>query len=169
MPHPEDNFDTLRRALKLKRHEQPPPGYFTGFSREVISRIRRDGLHTRISALEAVTWEAPWLERVLGWFQARPLYPSLAAMAACLVVIGGVIYSERPAVTAAESGTATIGQPQEIAGFGAAPAAPRAPEMGFGSGPLGALPPGSTLFDRSRSLQTAPVFGVTNLLQPPQP
>ncbi len=34
------NFDELKRLLKLKRHEIPPPGYFNNFSGEVISRIR---------------------------------------------------------------------------------------------------------------------------------
>ncbi len=36
----EQNFDELKRLLKLKRHEVPPPGYFNNFSGEVISRIR---------------------------------------------------------------------------------------------------------------------------------
>ena len=34
------DFSELKRLLKLKRHEVPPPGFFNHFSEEVVARIR---------------------------------------------------------------------------------------------------------------------------------
>jgi hypothetical protein len=61
-PTPED-FDALRRLLALKRHEQPPPGYFTRFSDKVIARIEAEGLLPQPS----------WWRRILGTVEIRPL------------------------------------------------------------------------------------------------
>jgi len=71
---PEENISKL---LRLKRHEQPPPGYFDGFLREFQSRQRAELL--RLSLWEIV-WErisciAPSLQ------VPRLAYASVAALA----------------------------------------------------------------------------------------
>ena len=39
MRSPPDNFDSLRKVLRVKRHEQPPPRYFNEFASHVMARI----------------------------------------------------------------------------------------------------------------------------------
>ena len=60
-----EEFDQLRRLLALKRHEQPPPGYFNMLPRRVIAR------------LEAAQSVGPvsWFEK---WVQVLQLRPRLA-------------------------------------------------------------------------------------------
>ena len=59
---PED-FESLRRLLAVKRHEQPPPGYFDHFSDKVIARIEAEGLAIRPS----------WWQRLFPELDARPV------------------------------------------------------------------------------------------------
>jgi len=165
MQHPEENFDGLRRALKLKRHEQPPPGYFNNLSAQIISRIRENDAHDRAGALDAAVWEAPWLNRVLDFLQARPTYAGVLGAAACALLIAGLVYSERPAGLAASDGP-RLGDPQNIAGSGLLNNTTESSLVGASASPIGALPPGTTLFDKVRPFQSAPAFTSTNLLRP---
>jgi hypothetical protein len=72
-----DNFDDLRRLLALKRHEQPPPGYFQSFSAKVVARIE---------AAETAAAAMPWWKRWLAGIEAGP------AMAFSMaVVVGGAL------------------------------------------------------------------------------
>jgi len=92
-PEPE-NFEALQRLLKFKRHEQPPPGYFNDFSHQVIAQIRagsaRDGEHV----FDRLSWEVPWLQRLIESFQAKPALAMGFGAAMCALLVGGVIYSE---------------------------------------------------------------------------
>ena len=88
----ENNFESLRRLLALKRHETPPPGYFENFSGEVTARIRAgEG-----SATERQVIELPWLFRLLSAFEAKPAFAGAFASALCLLLLFGIVFAERP-------------------------------------------------------------------------
>lgn len=88
-----EKFDSLRRLLALKRHEQPPPGYFNRFSREVISRIKAGETGGEISM------ETSWIQRLLGMFEVKPVFAGAFGMAVCALLISGVISSEHTVAT----------------------------------------------------------------------
>jgi hypothetical protein len=94
----ENNFESLRRLLALKRHETPPPGYFENFSREVTARIRAgEGGSTERRVLEA-----PWFFRVFLAFESKPAFAGGFAFALCLLLLVGIVYAERPDVAPQE-------------------------------------------------------------------
>ena len=90
-----ENFDSLRRLLALKRYEQPPPRFFSDFSTQVIARIERGEAAERGLALESLLWDAPWLQRILAAFEAKPVLAGVFGVAICTLLISGVIYSEQ--------------------------------------------------------------------------
>jgi len=89
-----ENFEQLRRLVKLKRYEQPPPGYFNGFSREVIARIKLGERGEDSAVIGRLLWEAPWLQRIWAAFEAKPVLAGAFGLAMCAFLISGVIYSE---------------------------------------------------------------------------
>jgi hypothetical protein len=89
-----ENFDALRRLLKLKRCEQPPPGYFNDFSRQVLAQIKARANKDRENVFERLSWEVPWLQRLIEAFQAKPALAVSFGAAVCTLLVGGVIYSE---------------------------------------------------------------------------
>jgi len=91
-----ENFEQLRRLLKIKRYEQPPPRYFNDFSSRVIARIRLgEQGEENAPLIERVLWEAPWLQRIWAAFEAKPVLAGVSGLAMCALLITGVIYSER--------------------------------------------------------------------------
>ena len=90
-----ENFEPLRRLLALKRHEQPPPGYFNDFSRQVITRIKAGEKGERGAFIERLLWEAPWLQRIWAAFEAKPILAGVFGVAVCGLLITGVLYSDR--------------------------------------------------------------------------
>src|SRR6266581_153488 len=93
--HEHENFDSLRRLLALKRHEQPPPRYFQDFSGQVIARIRAGERADRSSFWESLSWEAPWLQRLWGSFETKPVLAGALGMIVCGMLVTGVVYSQK--------------------------------------------------------------------------
>jgi len=82
----------LKRLLKLKRHEVPPPGYFNHFSDSVISRLQA-GEGQKESAVERLNESAPWLASLLHIFEARPGVIGAFATCLCLLLVLGAVFT----------------------------------------------------------------------------
>lgn len=97
----QENFESVRRLMALKRHEQPPPGYFSHFSSEVIARIRveRDGKVYEQSFLIRILSGAPWLTRLWQGVEAKPAFAGVFGAAVCGLLVSGIVYSERSSST----------------------------------------------------------------------
>jgi hypothetical protein len=107
-----ENFDSLRRLLTVKRHEQPPPGYFDQFTSEVMARLRSGEQH-RPDLLGDLDDDAPWVQRLLWFFNARPAMAGAFGVMACAVLLGGIYFSQ----PGGES-TAGVGGGATLAGSG---------------------------------------------------
>ena len=99
----ESNFESLRRLLALKRHEMPSLGFFDGFSKRVIARIRAGEAETTARPSERLSGQVPWLLKFLQAFEAKPVFAGAYAFALCLLLIAGVIFAERPEPTSEAS------------------------------------------------------------------
>jgi hypothetical protein len=95
----ENNFESLRRLLALKRYETPPPGYFNSFSSQVVQRIRVGDPGISGSWVDDLFGQAPWLGKLAQIFDVKPVFASTFAGVLCLLLFLGIIYSERPEFT----------------------------------------------------------------------
>lgn len=90
-----ENFDQLRKLLALKRHEQPPPGYFDKFSKHVIMRLHAGDKGEVETFSERLFNEAPWLQAILHAFQTKPVLAGGSGAAACALVLALIVVSGR--------------------------------------------------------------------------
>jgi len=95
--HPEqEDFEQLRRLLALKRYEQPPPRYFNEFSRQVIVRIQAGD--QGLGKAEGQSWDSPWrpwLLRLWGALNARPVLAGACSVAALAALFSAVLLSDQ--------------------------------------------------------------------------
>jgi len=112
MNHDPESFEDLRRLLALKRHEQPPPGYFNQFSREVLVRIRAGERAPDSAVLERLFGEPAWLRRVWSAFESKPVFAGGFGFALCAALVTGVFYSE----TGESRNTALLPQAEPMPG-----------------------------------------------------
>jgi hypothetical protein len=86
-----EEFDALRKLLALKRHEQPPPGYFDQLPRAILARIEA-------GALEA---ESGFWEKLLNGITLRPAvaYSAVGIVCAGLVVGFGLVVNDDTSAT----------------------------------------------------------------------
>lgn len=114
------DFEALRRLLKLKRHEKPPPRYFNDFSSQVLDRIKANAPADRENVMERMVWESPWLQRILGAFQDKPIVAGAFGAAVCALLLGGLLYADygvkpdAPGLATAQSLPAVGAQPAGI-------------------------------------------------------
>ncbi len=117
MSNAPEEFEQLRKLLKLKRYEQPPPRFFNEFSGQVIDGIERAA--SRGSA-DRFLDNAPWLVRFFRTLERNALVEGSFVTGVCALLIGGIVYSEY--VVDQPSGTDSANadfaaKPAEVSGF----------------------------------------------------
>jgi hypothetical protein len=153
MSENENDFEPLRRLLVLKRYEIPPPGYFNSFSSRVIQRIRAGESGASANWMEELFNQAPWLERLVHVFDAKPVFAATFAGALCLLLFIGIVYTERPDLSSAPAMQAAGPANVTLAEASAAIAQPSS-QMGIVSStnPVLSLQPVATVFGQPSAL-----------------
>jgi hypothetical protein len=91
MNQSEQSFEAVRQLLKLKQHEIPPPGYFTGFSSQIISAIKEEGKES-VKSQESLA--SSWFTRFLSAFDARPGVVGGLATSMVLFLVLGIVLAD---------------------------------------------------------------------------
>jgi hypothetical protein len=91
----QDNFEELRRLIAIKRHEQPPPGYFHNFSHQVIARIQAGEPAADESWLGRWFGGPSWLSNLWTGFEAKPIVAGAFGLGVCSLLVVGLVSSER--------------------------------------------------------------------------
>ena len=81
--HPGD-FEDLQRLIAWKRHELPPPRYFSDFSGSVVERLE----------LEESGVERGWWHRLLASYDSRPVLACAYGVAIGGLVVLGMSFAQ---------------------------------------------------------------------------
>lgn len=143
-----ENFESLRRLLAWKRHEQPPLGYFEGFSRQVILRLQ-SGEAVEEAPVGEFLWDAPWIRGLWSFFVARPAFGgAVGFVTLALLVAGGFLISRDDNLQAQGDPAAGVSLQAAVA--------PIPGSSGFVSSTNGLLPTagGDSLFERASAMRS---------------
>jgi hypothetical protein len=105
-----EEFEQLRKLLKLKRYEQPPPGYFNNFSSRIINHLENP---TPQGAWANLSQEAPWLQRFISRLEGSPMVAGVFGVIICSLLLGGIVYSQ---YTDQSPGTNMVSNPDGTVG-----------------------------------------------------
>jgi hypothetical protein len=155
MKQSEDNFETLRRLLALKRHESPPPGYFNSFAGQVIARIRAGDETAQEEEVGSLFGESSWLLKFLQVFETKPAFAGAFACSLCLLLLFGIVYAERPDATPRTALLAAVTESDTAFAAGTSPALPPSPEpagLMVSTNPVLSLEPVASLFGQQNPL-----------------
>jgi hypothetical protein len=131
MSENENHFRSLRRLLILKRHEVPPPGYFNNFSDTVLQGIREGRYAQSETFAGRLFAHAPWMERIIQVFDAKPVFASGFVGALCLVLFFGIIRSESADLTAPPLLSVSTANAESLAALSPTALAPMAAQPGI--------------------------------------
>lgn len=127
-----ENFDQLRRLLMIKRHEQPPPGFFEAFPRRVLARIEAG----ETGEAHRPFWQLPWLEDLFAAMELKPALAAAFSVVVCGLLVAAIVSSIAPVGGAVS--TELLGGSQSLTAL-AVPQAP-GPAPVFVSSTNGLLP-----------------------------
>jgi hypothetical protein len=101
----QDNFQALRKLMTLKRHEQPPPGYFDQLPGRIMAKI-----NTPVET-------QGFIEQLLTRYILRPAFAFTMGLAVCGMFATGITYSLKanPGMMSAQPHV----EPWELASSGA--------------------------------------------------
>lgn len=75
----EEQFEQLKKLLALKRHEQPPPGYFDRLPRQICAAIEAEQAARN-----------RWFSRMWSSLQAKPAFGGVLALGMCGMIVAGI-------------------------------------------------------------------------------
>jgi hypothetical protein len=150
-----ENFEPLRRLLMVKRHEQPPPGFFDDFSRRVILRIKAGEAGDEAVGIGHLLWKTAWLQRFLSALEQKPAVAGAFSLGVCGLLLAGILCSVAPA----EPGRPDLlSGSQSLAAIAVPQAADPAPVFVSSTNGLLPGPLHDSLFEQFGSSQAQPRF-----------
>jgi hypothetical protein len=95
----DQEFEQLRKLLKVKRYEQPPPGYFNHFSDRIINRLEREAEVLRKEGF------AGWLGVLRRVLSENPISAGIFAVCGItMVLVGNSQYLDKAIASGDDSG-----------------------------------------------------------------